>query len=101
ILVLGDMAEVGANSDALHAEVGAYAAEKGIDLLFTLGPACAHSASAFGAQARSFSSVEDVVRDLAALLPANILVKGSRSARMERVLQALEQQLINHEEGAR
>src|SRR5690606_3379041 len=91
ILVLGDMAEVGANSDALHAEVGAYAAEKGIDLLFTLGAACAHSADAFGAQARSFSSVEALAQDLVAQFPANILVKGSRSARMERVLQALEQ----------
>lgn len=101
ILVLGDMAEVGANSHAMHAEVGGYAQEKGIDILLAFGPACVHAAQAFGSRARSFDSMDVLCAHLATLMPASVLVKGSRSTRMERVLKALEQQSINHEEGAR
>ncbi|MDS1142593.1 bifunctional UDP-N-acetylmuramoyl-L-alanyl-D-glutamate--2,6-diaminopimelate ligase MurE/UDP-N-acetylmuramoyl-tripeptide--D-alanyl-D-alanine ligase MurF [Pusillimonas sp. SM2304] len=101
VLVLGDMGEVGANGNAMHAEVGAYAHECGIDVLLAFGPACAHAAQAFGAGAQAFDSIDALNSQLLAELPAHILVKGSRSTRMERVVHALEKQLINHEEGAR
>lgn len=102
ILVLGDMAEVGANSDAMHAEVGGYAHERGIDVLMTFGPACRHAAQAFGPAARAFDAIDALTAQLLTETPANILVKGSRSTRMERVVRALEEQLINNrEEGAR
>lgn len=101
ILVLGDMAEVGANSHAMHAEVGAYARERGIDILLAFGPACVFAASAFGSEAMAFDEINALTGHLITLVPANILVKGSRSTRMERVVRALETQLINHEEGAR
>nr|MCU0951800.1 UDP-N-acetylmuramoyl-tripeptide--D-alanyl-D-alanine ligase [Burkholderiaceae bacterium] len=51
-LVLGDMGEVGAQGPAFHREVGAYAAERGIDALLTLGAAARDAAEAFGAGAR-------------------------------------------------
>jgi murE/murF fusion protein len=101
ILVLGDMAEVGANSDAMHAEVGAYAHERAIDVLLTFGPACKLAANAFGPQAQAFDSIEALNSHLKSLVPANILVKGSRSTHMERVVQAFETQSINQEEGTR
>lgn len=101
ILVLGDMGEVGANGPAMHAEVGAYAHEKGIEVLLTFGPACAYAAEAFGAAAQAFDAIDALNDHLLTLLPAHILVKGSRSMRMERVVRALEEKLINHEEGAR
>jgi murE/murF fusion protein len=101
VLVLGDMAEVGENSDAMHAEVGAYARERGIDLLLTFGPACRHAAKAFGPAARAFDVIDALTTQLLTETPANILVKGSRSTRMERVVRALEEQLINQGEGAR
>jgi murE/murF fusion protein len=101
ILVLGDMGEVGQNGPAMHAEVGAYARERGIDALLAFGPASVHAAEAFGTNARSFDSMESLNPYLFTLIPANVLVKGSRSTRMERVVRALEQYLINHEEGVR
>lgn len=89
ILVLGDMAEVGDNGPLMHAEVGAYALEQGIDELLVLGDSSAHAARAFGPAARSFGQFDDLMAALLERLPANVLIKGSRSARMERVLKAL------------
>ncbi|ALM86376.1 bifunctional UDP-N-acetylmuramoyl-L-alanyl-D-glutamate--2,6-diaminopimelate ligase MurE/UDP-N-acetylmuramoyl-tripeptide--D-alanyl-D-alanine ligase MurF [Bordetella sp. N] len=86
VLVLGDMGEVGANGPAMHEEVGAYARERGIDALFTLGEAAQASAAAFGPAAKACDSVEDIVMATRALKPAAVLVKGSRFMRMERVV---------------
>ncbi len=98
VLVLGDMGEVGADGPAMHAEVGAYAKERGIEDLLTFGPAARHCAAAFGVQAKAFDSIDALVENLIALTPANILVKGSRSTRMERVVKALvEQQQISND----
>ena len=41
VLVMGDMGEVGDQGPAFHREVGAYAAERGIDALFAFGDASA------------------------------------------------------------
>ncbi len=91
VLVLGDMAEVGDQGPAFHEEVGDYARERGIGHLLAFGPACAGTARAFGAGAEHFESI-DAVCERARLLAsaqATVLVKGSRSMRMERVVQAL------------
>ncbi len=101
ILVLGDMAEVGANGPAMHAEVGAYAREKGIAGLLAFGPACVHAARAYGPAGRAFDDIDELNNYLITLLPAHILVKGSRSTRMERVVRALETQLMNQHEETR
>jgi UDP-N-acetylmuramoyl-tripeptide--D-alanyl-D-alanine ligase len=90
LLVLGDMGEVGNQGPEFHAEVGGYAAERGIEALFTLGDLCVHSAHAFGA-ARHF---QDMDRLLAAVMAQvdgfqSVVVKGSRFMKMERVVQAL------------
>lgn len=101
ILVLGDMGEVGDNGNAMHAEVGAYAQERGVDVLLTLGPASRLAAQAHGAQAQSFDDIDTLVAALQEALPAHVLVKGSRSARMERVVAALGAYLAVQEEGDR
>jgi murE/murF fusion protein len=88
-LVLGDMAEVGDQGPAMHREVGEYAREHGIEALFALGPATADSVQAFGPAGRHADSVDAVVDALRGARPASILVKGSRSMRMERVIAAL------------
>ncbi len=90
ILVLGDMAEVGVQGPAMHAEVGAHARDSGIDVLLTLGDASRAAAAAFGAAAQSFDSLEALLPQLLAARPGHILVKGSRSMQMERVVQALQ-----------
>jgi UDP-N-acetylmuramoyl-tripeptide--D-alanyl-D-alanine ligase len=90
-LVLGEMGEVGANGAAFHAEIGRHARAAGIDRLYLLGGLCAHTATAFGGGATQYGDVDAL---LAALVPAlapgaTVLVKGSRTMRMERVVQAL------------
>lgn len=91
ILVLGDMAELGAEAASMHAEIGAYAKQKNINRLLTLGDLSCHASDAFGAAAQHFTDFSQLVSALVALsLPGTrILVKGSRSARMDRIVSAL------------
>ena len=91
VLVLGRMAEVGEQGLAFHREVGAYAREQAIDALFTLGPEAAEAAAAFGAGAKGYADVDAVIAAARAIAGpgTTVLVKGSRSARMERVVRAL------------
>ncbi|NGR09731.1 bifunctional UDP-N-acetylmuramoyl-L-alanyl-D-glutamate--2,6-diaminopimelate ligase MurE/UDP-N-acetylmuramoyl-tripeptide--D-alanyl-D-alanine ligase MurF [bacterium SGD-2] len=88
-LVLGTMGEIGANVAAMHAEVGAYARERGIDTLLTYGEDAAHAAAAFGEGAQSFDDIAALLEALAQGEPGHVLVKGSRSMRMERVIEGL------------
>ncbi len=94
VLVLGDMGEVGERGPQYHAEIGAYARERGIERLLCLGDATRATISAFGArgeQARHYGDVEALVQALRPIAcgGATVLVKGSRFMRMERVVRAL------------
>ena len=95
LLCLGAMAELGAETEALHREVGLFAQEKGVSHLWAVGAALP-AALAFGDQGRVFDSVEALIDalerawqqgDLKSV--SHIFVKGSRSAGMEKVVQAL------------
>jgi UDP-N-acetylmuramoyl-tripeptide--D-alanyl-D-alanine ligase len=97
IAVLGDMLELGPESPALHREVGAYLAERGVGYLI----ACGMLGRGFAEGAREAGMAPDRVREapdapaaaaiLTTMLRAGdvILVKGSRGMRMERVIEAL------------
>ena len=88
-LVLGDMGEVGDQGVAFHAEVGAYAKERGIETLWTVGKLCTHAADAFQG-ARHFDDVASLIAALAqAPACSAVLVKGSRFMKMEQVVAAL------------
>jgi UDP-N-acetylmuramoyl-tripeptide--D-alanyl-D-alanine ligase len=88
-LVLGDMGEVGDQGPAFHREVGEAAQRSGIEMLWTAGALCAHSAQAYGS-GRHFDSVESLLGALHdAPSAASVLVKGSRFMKMERVVAAL------------
>jgi len=91
LLVLGDMAELGPDAARLHAEAGQRARALGLDGLYTLGRLSAEAAHAFGGAAQSHAELDALVAALRGQLAAGttILVKGSRSARMERVIAAL------------
>lgn len=101
-LVLGDMGELGARAAELHAASGAQARRCGFTRLFACGEHSRHAAAAFGAAAVHFTGIEDLIAALdAALADAGgptVLVKGSRSARMERVVSALA--IDNHDPAA-
>lgn len=88
IFVLGDMAELGPEASRLHAEIGAEAKRLGVSELLALGELSRESVQAFGAGARHFDQVEDLNRALAEQLApgVTVLVKGSRSMKMERVV---------------
>jgi UDP-N-acetylmuramoyl-tripeptide--D-alanyl-D-alanine ligase len=71
--------------------VGAYARAQGIETLLATGPLSREAVAAFGAGARHFEAIEDLIEAVRASL-ANaraLLVKGSRFMRMERVVQAI------------
>ncbi len=87
---LGAMGELGDDSAMLHAEVGRYAAELGIDEFFTLGDAARAASEAFG-RGLHFNDHEALTRHVTNTLPPDttLLVKGSRSAGMENVVNAL------------
>ncbi|MNI51563.1 UDP-N-acetylmuramoyl-tripeptide--D-alanyl-D-alanine ligase [compost metagenome] len=82
------MGEIGDNGPALHAEVGNYAREQGLDALITLGEASRAAAAAYGPGAHACASVDEVVAALRGLRPSCVLIKGSRFMRMERVVTA-------------
>jgi UDP-N-acetylmuramoyl-tripeptide--D-alanyl-D-alanine ligase len=88
-LVLGDMGEVGDQGQEFHREVGAFAAARGIDALWTLGSASAHAAAAFSS-ARHFDVMEALIDALPDAPAFNaVVVKGSRFMAMERVVAVL------------
>jgi UDP-N-acetylmuramoyl-tripeptide--D-alanyl-D-alanine ligase len=91
ILVLGDMAELGDESDALHAEIGRYAIENNITRLFAMGEKTKLTVNSFGSGAMHFSSFDSLVSDLIKIISSGttVLVKGSRSAHMETVVDNL------------
>jgi UDP-N-acetylmuramoyl-tripeptide--D-alanyl-D-alanine ligase len=90
-LVLGDMKELGDDAAKLHREVGEAARASGVDRLFAFGDLASHAAAGFGENAHSYTALDALIDDLRAALSSdtNVLVKGSRSMRMERVVDAL------------
>lgn len=90
-LVLGDMRELGADAEALHAEAGRRARSAGLRRLYALGPLSAHAARAFGEGGQVFDSHEALAAALLAeLRPAvQVLVKGSRGSAMDQVVKAV------------
>ncbi|MEW6563122.1 MAG: UDP-N-acetylmuramoyl-tripeptide--D-alanyl-D-alanine ligase [Pseudomonadota bacterium] len=89
ILVLGDMGELGEDAPLLHEETGAEAKRLGLDGLYALGNLTQYTARAYGAGAKHFDAMEDLLAALEAELApgVTVLVKGSRFMRMERVVQ--------------
>lgn len=89
--LLGAMGELGDESGRLHAEVGHYARELGVDFLGTLGESARPTSHAFGKGGCHFDHREALMRHVLNHLPpgASVLVKGSRSAGMERIVAAL------------
>jgi UDP-N-acetylmuramoyl-tripeptide--D-alanyl-D-alanine ligase len=112
ILILGDMGELGSVARSCHQEVGEHAYQQNVDVIFTLGVLSQSSSDAFNSalsndetinknqhkHSQHFSSRERLLTSLEALLspgtsqefsPISILVKGSRSAHMEHVVEAV------------
>jgi UDP-N-acetylmuramoyl-tripeptide--D-alanyl-D-alanine ligase len=95
-MVLGDMGELGSEARRYHQEVGEYAKEKGIAKLFSLGVLSQSASDAMKNNGQHFSDIDALVSALLesalSYQKVNILVKGSRSAHMENVVEAIANQ---------
>ena len=95
VAVLGDMAELGAQSEAAHAEVGRRAAELKLGQLVTVGKMAAVTAQAARAAGLTrvfeFAEVEGAARAMKNILKPGdmVLLKASRAARLERIAEML------------
>jgi UDP-N-acetylmuramoyl-tripeptide--D-alanyl-D-alanine ligase len=91
ILVMGDMAELGADAERLHAHVGALAKASGIQHLHAVGRLSRAAVEAFGSGATHHADQAALIAALRLELRSGViaLIKGSRSSAMDRVVAAL------------
>ncbi len=91
IVIMGDMGELGSDAESGHRFVGDYARSCGIDALWATGPLSRHAVGGFGAGALHFASIDGLIAHALGNTNAqcSVLVKGSRSAGMERAVEKL------------
>ncbi len=116
VLVFGDMGELGDQAAMYHQQIGEYAANKNIDALISSGNLSTHASSAMGDKGMACSDPQTAFTALIKLIgpvlasydspieqqphaqinsspvngiPITVLVKGSRSAKMEQVVDAM------------
>ncbi|MBN2133326.1 MAG: UDP-N-acetylmuramoyl-tripeptide--D-alanyl-D-alanine ligase [Sedimentisphaerales bacterium] len=97
VFICGEMAELGPQTESLHAELGKAVARAGVDLLLTVGKPpqttarLARETARHELRTRCFDDTPAICDNLEALIEKDdiILVKGSRTARLERVVDRL------------
>lgn len=90
ILIIGDMGELGEQAEFYHAQVGNMARQYGIAQLYAVGKLSEHAVKAFGVGASHYPTQAALISAIKPQLNAKmtILIKGSRSARMENIVAA-------------
>lgn len=93
LLILGAMGEVGNQGELFHREVGEYARNKGINALWGFGFLMSNAVEAFGHNGNYFETKEQLNQMLAKNVAdfSSIVVKGSRTMKMEQVVDCLHQ----------
>jgi UDP-N-acetylmuramoyl-tripeptide--D-alanyl-D-alanine ligase len=88
VAVLGAMAELGEGSDDYHREIGAHAANLDIDVLVAVGEGALGYTERFDGETHPVATPEEAAALLEELArPGDrVLIKGSRSVGLERVL---------------
>ena len=92
ILVVGDMAELGERSSYYHQQLGSEIGQANIDGLYAVGESAREVVmTCEGLRAQHFDDITSLIDALSSELTAEttVLVKGSRSAGMERVVNAI------------
>ena len=90
ILVIGDMAELGENSRIYHQELSRSIKETKIDITLGLGKYTKEIITLLGRNNTWFRSKDDLVKHLYSCMKGStILVKGSRSMKMEEIVKKL------------
>ena len=101
IAVLGDMYELGEQAIQLHRDVGAAAAEAGVDELYRMGDhaedvaAGAAHGGLNGARVHVTDTMDELVAGVTETMQAGdvILIKGSRAMKMERLAEHLKREI--------
>ena len=95
-LVLGDMGELGTESESLHTLAGEKARENGVEKLFATGELSRLAVKSFGRNAEYFETTDELSEQLLSEIAPDVtvLVKGSRSMQMERVVGRLEEKKL-------
>jgi len=98
VLVLGDMAELGSDAEKMHAEIGSKAKAAGISQLYATGRLSESTAEAFGENGFYFKNKNELIKALKKALTGSetVLIKGSRSAAMEEVVERILTQQNNN-----
>jgi UDP-N-acetylmuramoyl-tripeptide--D-alanyl-D-alanine ligase len=90
---MGDLGELGDDCEDIHRSLGEEIRQKGVDRLFTLGEYSKLTVDAYGDGAQGFNAFEDLLAAIHAEKQNTkgvvLLVKGSRTSRMERVVNGL------------
>ena len=100
VFVMGDMGELGDDeAGAMHAEIGAYARDKGIEAAYFVGDYSVEAAETFGADGLWFAAKDPRIQVITHVLPAgaSVLVKGSRFMEMEEVAAELTDPELQHD----
>ena len=96
VAILGDMFELGVNEAKLHGEVGAYATEKGIDVLICVGNLSYHMYQAAAEHKKEnlhyYKTREELISFLPELIKRDdtILIKASHGMGFESIVKALQ-----------
>jgi UDP-N-acetylmuramoyl-tripeptide--D-alanyl-D-alanine ligase len=90
-LILGDMAELGDEEEALHRRAGEQARELGVKHLLAIGKLARFAAEAFGQGGHFFKDRNQLIDTLIESISKDsvVLVKGSRCMAMEQIVNAL------------
>ena len=90
-VIMGQMGELGDNSEKYHVELALYAAKKGVDKLFVLTDHNDAISKAFGEGSYLFDNKSDLVSKIKSLMQndTNILVKASRYMKFETIVDEL------------
>lgn len=93
VLIVGDMAELGESCEREHEALGEFAYAHGVDRLFACGEYAELVLKGYSGNGLAFTTQDELLRHLLnqRISAAAVLVKGSRSAKMERVVDALKE----------
>ncbi|MEJ7797303.1 MAG: UDP-N-acetylmuramoyl-tripeptide--D-alanyl-D-alanine ligase [Solirubrobacteraceae bacterium] len=91
VAVLGDMLELGPDELRFHEQIGAYASDRGVDVLIAVGPLAAYMGARFGGELHLVDDAPAAAVLVGELVrPGDtVLVKGSRGIGLEVVAEGL------------
>lgn len=94
-VALGDMGELGDEAQALHIQAAKLARQNGVEKMFALGPLSCVASREFGKNGHCFEQIDEMAKVIMSQIHqgVNLLIKGSRSAGMEKLVEAL----LNHQ----